>query len=663
MVNDGQLPRLRVGGSTYRSGMVEGAILGEQTGIAEDPAASDVRIWRVRKDWVTADLLQDAAEFFNLDASSVSDAQIAEVRAQYGTDWDEWPAAKGAPFYDNNNDGLYDPSIDRPGLAAADQVIWFVTNDLDTSIVRGFVGSPPIGLENQVTIWAYDRDGTLGDIIFRRNRLIYKGNELTPENATIDSMFISQWCDVELGDSGDDWAGYDSLTNTAYFYNNSDIDNKFIEFGLAPPSVGYTLVQGPIVPSLGEEAIKGFSVRSNFKNLHLSSFVVKMIGTSISDPSAFGNYSATLQFYDWMQGLRPDTGGDYLNPLTNQPTLFHLTGDPITGTGWIGGQPYSNSVTRMIMSTGPFSMAIGDTQEVIIALVGGIGGGRFESIVEMKKAARLAISLGQNMFSEIPEANLNINHPSDSEAMLKLTVDAHGTATEVIVEIYNYDNVLQETLTLLDDGNSGEGVANDSIWGVEWLTDQRVFGMYANALIVSGTDTTRWEHILDNITTLGPVEWDELIIVSDNINEDGIINSGEKVVFNPSINNGSFLSILGDVTIGTFLFDEYVIAQNAPQKTEVESIQSGITQLGDTFSRYFVLADDTPDGHLLKLRFSIVDKNHNVWVSELEVRVSEISFSTEIRSAEHAVGTATGTNRLSDSGSFRANKRNLRSDI
>ena len=108
--------------------------------------------------------MQDAAEFFNLDASSVSDAQIAEVRAQYGTDWDEWPAAKGAPFYDNNNDGLYDPSIDRPGLAAADQVIWFVTNDLDTSIVRGFVGSPPIGLENQVTIWAYDRDGTLGDI-------------------------------------------------------------------------------------------------------------------------------------------------------------------------------------------------------------------------------------------------------------------------------------------------------------------------------------------------------------------------------------------------------------------------------------------------------------------------------------------------------------------
>ena len=196
--------------------------------------------------------MQDAAEFFNLDASSVSDAQIAEVRAQYGTDWDEWPAAKGAPFYDNNNDGLYDPSIDRPGLAAADQVIWFVTNDLDTSIVRGFVGSPPIGLENQVTIWAYDRDGTLGDIIFRRNRLIYKGNELTPENATIDSMFISQWCDVELGDSGDDWAGYDSLTNTdrKSTRNSSHGETSYAVFCLKKKVAGQAS-RASRLPSLG----------------------------------------------------------------------------------------------------------------------------------------------------------------------------------------------------------------------------------------------------------------------------------------------------------------------------------------------------------------------------------------------------------------------------
>ena len=97
MVNDGNEPRLRVNGSTYNVGTVEGAILGERTGISEDPNASDVRIWRIREDWATADLSQDAVEFFDIKTDSmVSDAQIAEIREQYETDWDEWPWEKGA---------------------------------------------------------------------------------------------------------------------------------------------------------------------------------------------------------------------------------------------------------------------------------------------------------------------------------------------------------------------------------------------------------------------------------------------------------------------------------------------------------------------------------------------------------------------------------------
>jgi len=289
LVNDLIEPRLRVGGSMYFSGNVEGAILGERTGIAEDPASTDVRIWRIRDDWATADLLQDAAEFFDLDISTVSEDQIEEVRAQYRTDWDEWPAAKGAPYYDDNSDGIYDPTIDRPGIANADQVVWFVANDIDSLITAQFFGSPPIGIEHQVTIWGYANEGIIGNIIFRRNRLIYKGTKTTPVDATIDSMYISQWSDVELGDFGDDWAGFDTLLNTAYVYNITEIDDQFIKFGLAPPSVGYTLIQGPSVPSAGDKAILDFGVRSNFKNLPLSSFIVKMIGTSISDPFSSGN--------------------------------------------------------------------------------------------------------------------------------------------------------------------------------------------------------------------------------------------------------------------------------------------------------------------------------------------------------------------------------------
>ncbi len=75
----------RVGGTVYSSGLLPGRII--ERGVAEDPVAPDVRIWRIRRDWQTADLEQDAAEFFNLLPDSITDAEINFVRAQYETDW------------------------------------------------------------------------------------------------------------------------------------------------------------------------------------------------------------------------------------------------------------------------------------------------------------------------------------------------------------------------------------------------------------------------------------------------------------------------------------------------------------------------------------------------------------------------------------------------
>jgi len=642
LVNDGQSPRLRVGGAVYISGTLEGAILGERTGIAEDPTSSDVRIWRIREDWATADLTQDAKELFDIDADSmVSDAQISEIRAQYQTDWNEWPSDKGAPYYDDNGDGVYDPIKDRPGLANADQVVWFVANDLSAGATKGLLGSPPIGLEYQVTMWAYESEARLGNIIFRRNRLIYKGTDSTSVDATIDSMYISQWSDPDLGSLGDDFVGVDTLLNTGYVYNSTDVDTKFLEFGLAPPSVGYTLIQGPIVASMGDEAVQDFRIKSDRKNLPLSSFPSFPPPCNVCD-GVFGSYEGTRQYYNLMLGLQATTGEPFIDPLTNETTVFTLAGDPVAGTGWVDGNPLGPVDRRMMMSSGPFTMVLGDTQEVIIAFVAGMGGSRLESIVEMKKTARLAISLGQNMFNEIPDANLGLSHPTASEAMMNLTVNVNDIVNEVIVKIFNYDDILEETLILLDDGSSGDGADGDNIWGIEKLVIQKSYGMYANALIISGPDTTRWDHIIDNITTLGPIEWSDLIIVSDNINEDGIINAGEKIVFSPAIKNGSVLNI-GPAAIGTFLFDEYIILQNTTKMTEIDEILPGVTVLGDTLSRYFLLADDTPDGHLLNIRFSIVDRQNNLWVSELEVPVRELSFNNEIKSVDHVEGTASGT--------------------
>ena len=151
--------RIRVGGQTYFIGTVPGYIdeSGNPVNSSED---SRIRIYRIRKDYLTAsdsELALDASEVMQIPIGSIEASHIQEIRDQYTTDWDEWPVELGAPFNDLNNNGIYEPEMDEtPGVVDADQVIWFVTHDLDPAVTLSMYGSLPIGLEAQYTIWAYN---------------------------------------------------------------------------------------------------------------------------------------------------------------------------------------------------------------------------------------------------------------------------------------------------------------------------------------------------------------------------------------------------------------------------------------------------------------------------------------------------------------------------
>ena len=148
----------------------------------------------------------------------MSDA--ARLKADYAKDWREWPWQKGGPFDDSgylgpngvdvvgannrvldwgedvNHNGFLDPGEDvnqngkldgeTPGIVGADQVLWTVCND-----TRPFFGIVPSGMELQITVWGYNRNDALGNVIFKRFRLIYKGLPTTSSDATIDSMYIT----------------------------------------------------------------------------------------------------------------------------------------------------------------------------------------------------------------------------------------------------------------------------------------------------------------------------------------------------------------------------------------------------------------------------------------------------------------------------------------
>ena len=385
-VYDGSVQTLRVGGQTYNVGTKPGAILGLRTGNTEDPLDSTVRIWRIRSDYVTADLHRDAAEIFQVPLGSVTQAMLDSVRGQYARDWAEWPWEKGAPFYDLNGNGVKDPGED-PGLVGANQVVWFVCNDI--GIAPLLYGSPEIGIEEQVTIWAYDQTNPLSNAVFKRYRVIYKGTAGTSASAHIDSMYFSQWSDPDIGDSGDDFAGCDTTLSLAYAYNGEPVDNAYAGFGLHPPAAGFDLLQGPTVTTgnPGDTAIVDFHKIPGAKNIEATACIYFAAGGTYTDPPYDSN--GTVQWYQMLRGLPPTPQGPpdpapVINPSTGLPTFFWLSGDPVTGTGWVDGQIDQPGDRRIVLSAGPFTMALGDSQEVVVALVAGIGSNYLNSVTVMK---------------------------------------------------------------------------------------------------------------------------------------------------------------------------------------------------------------------------------------------------------------------------------------
>ena len=404
LVNDGQSPVLRVGGNTYISGTVP----------LTPSHDGGKRIYRVRPDYKTADLTDDAANFFHfqnfpLDAGLVSEGEILILRDQYGKDWLEWPVDLGAPYDDVDSNGVYDPNVDIPGISGASQTIWIYYND---AIAPNIYGSPPIGLEVQETYWAYSIANPLGDAIFKKVNIVYKGTENTPPNAEIVDMYITQWSDPDIGQFTDDFAGVDTLLNLGYAYSSRTTDAVYLGLGLAPPALGYDFLQGvsQFTGNPNDSAIFNLKWRRGYKYVHppdkpMTTFVYFAAGGAWGDPD-LRDPLGTPQWYNLMRGFLPrppypqglpfpaNVGGT----LAGGVGTYLLSGDPVTGTGLVDGVAEGPGDRRIACVHGPFNMALNDTAEVVIALLGGIGSNNLTSISVLKFTDRFVQFAYDNLF-------------------------------------------------------------------------------------------------------------------------------------------------------------------------------------------------------------------------------------------------------------------------
>ncbi len=288
-----------------------------------------------------------------------------------GSDYLEWPSKFGAPV---NSNGL--------PVFFNDQTVWAIYNSLDSSISdrkkwnRNWDTLHPIPVEIHQLAHAY-KSGQLNwtdDIVFYEWTIINKGQ------VEIDSAFFGLWTDIDFNDAFSNYPAVDSSIQLGYCWDPVDSGLNHI-----PLSVGYVLKYGPVVPSYGDTSIFKGIKKTDYKNLNLVSF--HAIGDdAILHPLNRPAYSLQ-DAWNFARGL-DGNGNIIIDPTTGLPTKFPFGGDPVNNTGYI--YPWNvGGGAGFVMFSGPFNLAVNDTQWVMAALIVSTGEDYRDAIINLREKASI----------------------------------------------------------------------------------------------------------------------------------------------------------------------------------------------------------------------------------------------------------------------------------
>lgn len=299
-------------------------------------------------------------------------------------DYQSWKSgaarSQGAPVDATGSPVLY-----------GDQDEWGIYNDADPGVHTNRAGSTaPLGLQVEQTAFQFARQGPLGNTVFMRFKIT------NASSATITNTYVSLWSDPDLGGAGDDLVGCDTTLSLGYVYNDTNNDQLY---GGNPPAIGFDFLQGP----------KG----ADGQRLGMKSFNKYINGTDPQSPA---------ETYNYMKGL---LGNGNVYTYGGNPSNFTATGDPVTGTGDLDTNPADR---RMMLSSGPFTMAPGDTQVVVVAVISAQGSDRLSSITLLKSyddAVQKVFNQNFDIPSPPPNPTLTVN-PLDKSVDLIWGTEAVG---------------------------------------------------------------------------------------------------------------------------------------------------------------------------------------------------------------------------------------------
>ncbi|MDT8323122.1 MAG: T9SS type A sorting domain-containing protein [Bacteroidota bacterium] len=591
-----------------------------QDGSPGDPQSFAYRIYRARR--------TTRAEFKALPAAE---------QQQLREDFLAWPVQLGAPWHDGDGNGRYAPDFDAflDGASGIDtplfpgkEVLWFVSNSMDSSRCADFYSQQPLPIEVHTLVWASPGDTVLNNTVFTRQTVINRST------VTFDSVYIGHWCDPDIGWSLSDRVGIDTALAMPYAYNGVPWDDVYS----LPPAVGEVWLQTPVVPSAGARAMRGFRSVEGYRNLPLRSFVFFTKDRPNPYYGPWGDDGHML--HNALRGLYYD-GESFVDPLTGDTSTIVFPGDPVTGSGWHDAVTLSTPYERyMLSAVGPMTLAPGDTQEVVIATTVGSGISHLNSVAVLRRNAHVLHALypGTLGAARITNGDYAFAFPDTAHFDLHAWADVDG-ATAVHAVLRYPDGSIPVRFPLFDDGQHEDGGAGDGRYGGRLLHETLPSG--ADLCIeATGQDGSPAIHVAAYALPLpGPLAIRQSGILSDHLNFDGHANPGEHCRLDIEIRNRSRFAL------GGFLVEQ-VDQRDLLEHARLDTMLTGGEGLS-LVSRdaYFTTAipKTAVPGSRQKISLVVLGDQYCRWTDTVEVDIEAFSPAPKTGLLAHTAGLASGT--------------------
>ena len=342
----------RSSGNDYWAGPID-----EATGMVYDCAGFD-RIWKVQR-WAIEQHIADYND------NGVIDGPVNPSILQWpGRNNPDFLAQMGfpllvnqdlAPFYDANNNGIYDPmGGDYPVFengnpnAIAEEILWSVFNDNGNLHTQSNGQALKVEVQQTAYLFSCSNDPLLNKTLFVKHKVINRNP------IKLRDYYYGVWLDFDMGCFADDYIGSIPSKNTIYAYNADNNDDNpcgsvgVSGYGTNPPVQAVTILNHDLAHSI---------------------YHVNSSSNPMGDPTSSIGYYRLLSG-KFIDGTPLTQGGDGYNPNDPNATLTnHVFPDnPNNPLGWsMYTQNLSGLDQRIIGSVYKDSLLPGETFIVDLA--------------------------------------------------------------------------------------------------------------------------------------------------------------------------------------------------------------------------------------------------------------------------------------------------------